>query len=46
MNIDFTKTEGLVPVIIQHASTMQVLMLGYMNEKALQKTKEEGKLHD
>ena len=44
MNIDFQKNEGLVPVVIQHASTMQVLMLGYMNEEALEKTKAEGKV--
>lgn len=44
MNIDFTKNNGLVPVIVQHANTLQVLMLGYMNEEALNKTKEEGKV--
>lgn len=41
MNIDFKKGNGLVPVIIQNELTAQVLMLGYMNEEALQKTKEE-----
>ena len=41
MTIDFNKGEGLVPVIIQHTTTLQVLMLGYMNEEAFQKTKEE-----
>ena len=44
MNIDFSKNNGLVPVIIQHANTLQVLMLGYMNEEALNKTKQEGKV--
>jgi phosphoribosyl-ATP pyrophosphohydrolase/phosphoribosyl-AMP cyclohydrolase len=44
MTIDFNKGEGLVPVIIQHANTMQVLMLGYMNEEAFQKTKEENRV--
>jgi phosphoribosyl-ATP pyrophosphohydrolase/phosphoribosyl-AMP cyclohydrolase len=44
VNIDFQKNEGLVPVVIQHASTLQVLMLGYMNEEALEKTKAEGKV--
>ena len=34
MNIDFNKNNGLVPVIIQNATTSQVLMLGYMNEEA------------
>ncbi len=38
MNIDFKKGNGLVPAIIQDWSTNKVLMLGYMNEEALQKT--------
>ena len=39
MNIDFNKSpDGLVPVIIQDAVTNKVLMLGYMNNEALQKT--------
>ena len=42
MKIDFNKTNGLVPVIIQAERTLQVLMLGYMNEEAFNKTKEEG----
>lgn len=42
MNIDFNKGDGLVPVIIQNAKTLQVLMLGYMNEQAYQQTKETG----
>lgn len=44
MNIDFSKNDGLVPVIVQHAATMQVLMLGYMNKEALDKTIEDGKV--
>ncbi|WP_294070069.1 bifunctional phosphoribosyl-AMP cyclohydrolase/phosphoribosyl-ATP diphosphatase HisIE [Proteiniphilum sp. UBA1028] len=44
VDIDFQKNEGLVPVVIQHASTLQVLMLGYMNEEALEKTRAEGKV--
>jgi phosphoribosyl-ATP pyrophosphohydrolase/phosphoribosyl-AMP cyclohydrolase len=41
MNIDFNKNnDGLVPAIIQDATTKNVLMLGYMNEEALQKTQE------
>ncbi len=43
MNIDFNKSDGLVPVIVQHYKTNTVLMLGYMNEEALEKTKELGK---
>ncbi len=38
MEIDFSKQNGLVPAIIQDASTNKVLMLGYMNEDAYQKT--------
>ncbi len=41
MKLDFTKDNGLVPVIIQDATSAQVLMLGYMNEEALEKTKSE-----
>lgn len=35
MNVDFDKTGGLVPAIIQDAETKNVLMLGYMNSEAL-----------
>lgn len=42
MNIDFDKQEGLVPAIIQDEATGQVLMLGYMNREALEKTMTEG----
>jgi phosphoribosyl-ATP pyrophosphohydrolase/phosphoribosyl-AMP cyclohydrolase len=41
MKIDFEKGDGLVPAIIQDAVTAKVLMLGYMNEAALEKTKQE-----
>ncbi|MBU1014108.1 MAG: bifunctional phosphoribosyl-AMP cyclohydrolase/phosphoribosyl-ATP diphosphatase HisIE [Bacteroidetes bacterium] len=44
ININFKKANGLVPAIIQDAATLQVLMLGYMNEEALQKTIKEGKV--
>lgn len=44
MTVNFNKSGGLVPAIIQHASTLQVLMLGYMNAEALEKTKAEGKV--
>lgn len=44
MNIDFEKSGGLVPAIVQDALTMQVLMLGYMNREALDKTIVEGKV--
>ena len=42
MKIDFDKCGGLVPAIIQDATTKVVLMLGYMNEEALKKTQETG----
>lgn len=38
MEIDFDKTGGLVPVIIQDEQTLEVLMLGYMNQEAYDKT--------
>jgi phosphoribosyl-ATP pyrophosphohydrolase/phosphoribosyl-AMP cyclohydrolase len=44
MNIDFEKTQGLVPVIIQDEQTLEVLMLGYMNQEAWDKTQAEGKV--
>lgn len=42
MNIDFNKMQGLVPAIIQDACTSKVLMLGFMNEEAYNKTVETG----
>lgn len=42
MTIDFSKLDGLVPAIIQDAKTMKVLMLGFMNEEAYNKTVETG----
>jgi len=44
MSIDFEKGDGLVPVIIQDNNTLQVLMLGYMNEEAYEKTQKEGRV--
>jgi phosphoribosyl-ATP pyrophosphohydrolase/phosphoribosyl-AMP cyclohydrolase len=38
MKLDFEKMNGLVPAIIQDDRTLRVLMLGFMNEEALQKT--------
>ncbi|MEE4248570.1 MAG: phosphoribosyl-AMP cyclohydrolase, partial [Kangiellaceae bacterium] len=37
-DIDFEKSGGLVPAIIQHADTGEVLMLGYMNADAVKAT--------
>lgn len=44
MEIDFEKLGGLVPAIIQDATTKNVLMLGFMNEQAYHKTIETGKV--
>jgi phosphoribosyl-ATP pyrophosphohydrolase/phosphoribosyl-AMP cyclohydrolase len=44
MNLDFNKSNGLVPAIIQDNQTGKVLMLGYMNEEAYEKTVETGKV--
>ena len=45
MNVDFGKyADGLVPAIVQDESTLRVLMLGFMNEAALEKTRESGKV--
>jgi phosphoribosyl-ATP pyrophosphohydrolase/phosphoribosyl-AMP cyclohydrolase len=44
MIIDFEKSDGLVPVVIQDVQTLEVLMLGYMNQEAWTKTQEEGKV--
>ncbi len=41
MEIDFSKGNGLVPVVIQDYNTLQVLMVGYMNKEALDKTGRE-----
>lgn len=42
--LDFDKTQGLIPCIVQDAKTNTVLMLGYMNREALEKTLAENKL--
>lgn len=42
MKIDFHKGDGLIPVIIQNAKTMKVLMLGYMNQDAFNQTIDTG----
>ena len=42
--LDWTKGDGLLPVIVQHATDGRVLMLGYMNEPALRRTLAEGRV--
>ncbi len=44
MNLDFEKMGGLIPAIVQDNNTSKVLMLGFMNEEAYEKTKETGKV--
>ena len=44
MDIDFEKMGGLVPAIIQYATTKNVLMLGFMNKEAYDKTVETKKV--
>src|ERR1700730_3435180 len=45
MTVDFKKyTDGLVPAIVQDNATEKVLMLGFMNEEALDRTVKEGKV--
>lgn len=41
-DLDFKKGNGLIPAIVQNAQTGQVLMLGFMNEDALDKTVKTG----
>lgn len=41
MKLDFEKSEGLIPVVVQDAQSLEVLMLGYMNEEAWEKTQQE-----
>ncbi|MGO1242466.1 MAG: bifunctional phosphoribosyl-AMP cyclohydrolase/phosphoribosyl-ATP diphosphatase HisIE [Sphingobacterium sp.] len=42
--VDFAKGDGLVPVIVQDSQTLEVLMLGYMNEQAWEKTQSQGQV--
>ncbi len=42
--LDWEKTDGLLPVVVQHAVSGEVLMLGYMNQDALTKTIDSGKV--
>jgi phosphoribosyl-AMP cyclohydrolase len=40
--MNYTKLDGLVPAVVQDAESGEVLMVGFMNETALEKTKESG----
>ena len=40
--MDFTKLSGLVPAVVQDAESNEVLMVGFMNDEALARTRETG----
>ncbi|HEY0703882.1 MAG TPA: phosphoribosyl-AMP cyclohydrolase [Candidatus Acidoferrales bacterium] len=42
MDLDFEKENGLIPAIVQDAANRDVLMLGFMNREALEKTSQTG----
>jgi phosphoribosyl-ATP pyrophosphohydrolase/phosphoribosyl-AMP cyclohydrolase len=44
MNIDYSKADGLVPVVVQHFTTGEVLMLGYGNMDSMRRCEESGEL--
>ena len=43
--LDFEKMQGLIPVVVQHCVTKDVLTLAYLNKEALEKTLETGYAH-
>jgi len=45
IKIDFKKANGLIPAVIQDATTAEVLMLGYMNAEAFEQTKATGDVY-
>lgn len=45
MNPDWTKMQGLLPVVIQDHATLEVLMVGYMDRDALELTRRTGEMH-
>ena len=40
--MDYSKLNGLVPAVVQDATTNEVLMVGFMNDEALERTRDEG----
>ena len=42
MNLDFTKFDGLLPAVVQDATSGRVLMVGFMNDEAWRMTRETG----
>ena len=45
MNLNFSKLDGLLPAVIQDAQSGEVLMLGFMNQEAWEKTRDTGRVH-
>ena len=45
MELNFAKLDGLLPAIIQDAESGEVLMLGFMNQEAWEKTRDTGRVH-
>ncbi len=43
-DLRFDSATGLIPAVVQHARSGRVLMLGYMNEEALEKTRTTGRV--
>jgi phosphoribosyl-AMP cyclohydrolase len=43
--LDFEKGSGLLPVVVQDAGTREVLMIGYANREAVERTLDTGRLH-
>jgi len=44
MDVNFSKTDGLIPAVIQDVADGAVLMVGFMNQEALDKTRETGQV--
>jgi phosphoribosyl-AMP cyclohydrolase len=42
MHMDFSKLNGLIPAVVQDAESLEVLMVGFMNDEALTRTRETG----
>ncbi len=42
MQLDFAKMDGLLPAVVQDATTREVLMVGFMNEAAWERTRQTG----
>ena len=43
--MDFSKLDGLIPAVIQDAATSEVLMVGFMNQEALDRTRDDRLRH-